>query len=53
MPDLVWEHGEKVGQGFRCKYCRKGKSSGGATRFKEHLAHRGKDDRITHLCLLK
>ncbi|XP_039812046.1 uncharacterized protein LOC120675023 [Panicum virgatum] len=29
--------------GFKCKYCREEKGGGGATRFKEHLAHRGKD----------
>ncbi|XP_039855240.1 uncharacterized protein LOC120713322 [Panicum virgatum] len=43
MPDLVWEHGQKIRGGFKCKYCREEKSGGGATRFKEHLAHRGKD----------
>ena len=43
MPDVVWEHGQKVGGGFKCKYCREEKGGGGATRFKEHLAHRGKD----------
>jgi hypothetical protein len=41
--DLVWEHGEKIGIGFKCKYCRIQKGGGGATRLKEHLAHRGKN----------
>ncbi|KAJ1285541.1 hypothetical protein BS78_03G287300 [Paspalum vaginatum] len=41
MPtDLVWEHGQKLGGGFKCKYCKWEKSGGGATRFKEHLAVR-------------
>jgi GrpB-like predicted nucleotidyltransferase (UPF0157 family) len=43
--DLVWEHGEKIGIGFKCKYCRVEKGGGGATRLKEHLAHRGKNVR--------
>jgi hypothetical protein len=41
--DRVWLHGEKVGTGFKCKYCRETKSGGGGTRLKEHLAHRGKN----------
>jgi hypothetical protein len=36
-------HREKVGAGFKCKYCRETKSGGGGTRLKEHLAHRGKN----------
>src|SRR6266508_2261333 len=40
--DLVWEHGENKHPGFRCKYCLKEKKGGGATRFKEHLAGRGR-----------
>jgi len=43
--DLVWEHGDKVGIGFKCQYCRIEKGGGGATRLKEHLAHRGKNVR--------
>ncbi|XP_039811854.1 uncharacterized protein LOC120674800 [Panicum virgatum] len=43
MVDPVWEHGEKRGSGFKCKYCGTSKSGGGATRFKDHLAHRGHD----------
>jgi len=43
--DLVWEHGDKVGIGFKCKYCCIEKGGGGATRLKEHLAHRGKNVR--------
>lgn len=39
--DRVWEHGEKRGAGWMCKYCKTGKSGGGATRLKEHLACRG------------
>jgi hypothetical protein len=31
MQDLVWEHGEKIGSGFICKYCREVKSGGSAT----------------------
>jgi hypothetical protein len=30
----VWEHGEKIGFGFRCKYCHETKNGGGATRLK-------------------
>ncbi|KAJ1259661.1 hypothetical protein BS78_10G173100 [Paspalum vaginatum] len=45
MVDPVWEHGQKYKGGFVCKYCREQKSGGGATRFKEHLAHRGHDVR--------
>ncbi|ONM27704.1 hypothetical protein ZEAMMB73_Zm00001d007834 [Zea mays] len=41
--DRVWLHGEKVGVGFKCKYCRETKSGGGGTRLKEHLTHRGKN----------
>jgi hypothetical protein len=41
--DLVWEHGEKTGSVFRCKYCREAKSGGGATRLKEHLEHQCKN----------
>jgi len=41
--DPVWEHGEKIGSGWKCKYCREPKAGGGATRLKEHLAHRGND----------
>jgi len=41
--DQVWEHGEKIGSGWKCKYCREAKAGGGATRLKEHLAHRGND----------
>ena len=37
--DRVWLYGEKVGAGFKCKYCRETKSGGGGTRLKEHLAH--------------
>jgi hypothetical protein len=40
MLDLVWEHGEKVGTCFKCKYFRETKSGGGGTRLKEHIAHR-------------
>ncbi|WVZ81716.1 hypothetical protein U9M48_029060 [Paspalum notatum var. saurae] len=41
MVDPMWEHGHMVKGGFRCKYCWEKKSGGGATRFKEHLVHRG------------
>ncbi|WVZ54485.1 hypothetical protein U9M48_005272, partial [Paspalum notatum var. saurae] len=43
MVDPVWEHGQKYKSGFVCKYCRQQRSGGGATRFKEHLAHQGND----------
>jgi hypothetical protein len=43
MLDLVWEHGEKIDSGFRCKYCHEEKIGGGATRFNKHLPHSGKD----------
>ncbi|WVZ55811.1 hypothetical protein U9M48_006422 [Paspalum notatum var. saurae] len=43
MVDPVWEHGQKYKSRFVCKYCRQQRSGGGATRFKEHLAHRGND----------
>jgi hypothetical protein len=36
--DQVWEHGENLFPGFKCKYCVKEFSGGGATRLKEHLA---------------
>jgi hypothetical protein len=32
--DRVWLHEEKVGAGFKCKYCRETKSGGGGTRLK-------------------
>jgi hypothetical protein len=35
--DVVWEHGENLFSGFKCKYCVKGFYGGGATRLKEHL----------------
>jgi hypothetical protein len=41
--DRVWLHREKVGAGFKCKYCRETKSGGGGTQLKEHLTHRGKN----------
>ena len=45
MVDPVWEHGEKVGNGWKCKYCHEQRNGGGATRLKEHLAQRGKDEK--------
>ncbi|KAK3124751.1 hypothetical protein QOZ80_7BG0592000 [Eleusine coracana subsp. coracana] len=39
--NAIWEHGEKRGSGWLCKYCKTGKAGGGAIRFKEHLACRG------------
>jgi hypothetical protein len=36
--DEVWEHGENLFPGFKCRYCLKEFRGGGATRFKEHLA---------------
>jgi hypothetical protein len=41
--DRVWQHGETISVGFKCKYCRETKSRGGGSRLKEHLAHRGKN----------
>jgi hypothetical protein len=39
--DKVWEHGENLFPGFKCKYCLKEFRRGGATRLKEHLAGKG------------
>ena len=39
--DVVWEHGEIFYLEWRCKYCNTQKAGGGATRLKQHLAHRG------------
>jgi hypothetical protein len=39
--DVVWEHGENLYPGWRCKYCHTSKGGGGATRLKQHLAARG------------
>jgi hypothetical protein len=36
--DVVWEHGDNLFPGFKCKYCVKEFCGGGATRLKEHLA---------------
>jgi hypothetical protein len=36
--DQVWEHGENLFPGFKCKYCVKEFRVGGATMLKEHLA---------------
>jgi hypothetical protein len=43
--DHVWEHGENLFPGFKCKYCVKEFRGGGATRLKEHLA--GKSVKVT------
>jgi hypothetical protein len=43
--DEVWEHGENLFLGFKCRYCLKEFQGGGATRFKEHLA--GKSGNIS------
>nr|XP_015645954.1 uncharacterized protein LOC107281601 [Oryza sativa Japonica Group] len=40
--DPVWEHGENIPPGWRCKYCHTKRGGGGATRLKQHLAARGK-----------
>jgi hypothetical protein len=42
--DVVWEHGENLFPGFKCKYCVKEFCSGGATRLIEHLA--GKSENV-------
>jgi hypothetical protein len=36
--DQVWEHGENLFPGFKCKYCVKEFRGGGVTRLKEDLA---------------
>jgi hypothetical protein len=36
--DVVWEYGENLFPGFKCKYCVKEFCGGRATRLKEHLA---------------
>jgi hypothetical protein len=41
--DVVWEHGENLFPGFKCKYCAKEFCSGGATRLKEHLAEKSEN----------
>jgi hypothetical protein len=38
--DVVWEHGENLFSGFKCKYYVKEFCGGGATRLKEHLAEK-------------
>jgi hypothetical protein len=38
--DVVWEHGENLFLGFKCKYYVKKIRGGGATRLKEHLAEK-------------
>jgi hypothetical protein len=43
--DEVWEHGENLFPGFKCRYCLKEFRGGGATRLKEHLA--GKSGNIS------
>ncbi len=44
--DPVWEHGESMAPGWRCKYCHQRKGGGGATRLKIHLA--GKEKGVTY-----
>jgi hypothetical protein len=44
--DQVWEHGENLFPGVKCKYCLKQFRGGGATRLKEHLA--GKSGNVVH-----
>jgi hypothetical protein len=39
--DMVWEHGDNIYPGFKCKYCKKQWKGGGTTCFKQHLASRG------------
>jgi hypothetical protein len=46
----VWEHGENLFPGFKCKYCVKEFCGGGATRLKEHLAEKsGNVTRCTYM----
>jgi hypothetical protein len=37
MTDIVWKYGEKVGTGFKCKYCREMKSGGGHAQMHAHI----------------
>jgi hypothetical protein len=39
--DPLWNHGENLYPGFRCKYCGTQKGGGGSTRLKQHLVERG------------
>jgi hypothetical protein len=39
--DEVWEHGDNLFPGFKCKYYFKEFRVGGATRLKEHLTEKG------------
>ncbi|CAM0146800.1 unnamed protein product [Urochloa decumbens] len=39
--DVVWEHGDNLYPGWRCKYCHTQKGGGGTTRLKQHLTARG------------
>jgi hypothetical protein len=41
--DQVWEHGENLFPGFKCKYYMKEFRGGGGTRLKEHLAGESKN----------
>ena len=41
--DDVWEHGENMYLGWRCKYCNAHKGGGGSTSLKQHLAGRGSE----------
>jgi hypothetical protein len=41
--DVVWEHGENLFLGFKCKYCVKFFGDGGATRLKKHLAEKSEN----------
>jgi hypothetical protein len=38
--DVMWEHGENLFPGFKCKYCVKEFCGVEATRLKEHLAEK-------------
>jgi hypothetical protein len=47
MLDLVCQCEEKVGAGFKCKYCKGTKSARrGDIWLKEHLGHRGKNENM-------
>ena len=37
--DLLWEHGEKIVIGFKCKYCRVEKDGGGSTHATQDQDH--------------
>jgi hypothetical protein len=49
--DQVWEHGENLLPGFKCKCCVKEFHGGRATRLKEHLAEKSENIARCTKCL--